>query len=117
MDDRARRISARCVAPTPAARLASGFVGLAFLCWPNFAYHLTNFFVKRPIIMIQGRVTSVAYDGPRASLSYSFTYGGDRFGGTSRVKRRVSRADWAPGQPIDVTFDPLNPYKSMVSTL
>jgi hypothetical protein len=25
-------------------RVAGGFLGLAFLCWPNFAYHLTNFF-------------------------------------------------------------------------
>lgn len=102
--------------PGPAARLTCGFLGLAFLCWPNFAYHLTNLFLKRSMIMIQGRVTSVAYDGSRASLSYSFTYGGDRFGGTSWVKRRVSRADWAAGQPIDVIFDPLNPNKSKVST-
>jgi hypothetical protein len=25
-------------------RVAGGFVGLAFLCWPNFAYHLTKLF-------------------------------------------------------------------------
>jgi hypothetical protein len=103
--------------PTPAARLTCGFVGLAFLCWPNFAYHLTNLFVHRPIMMIQGRVTSVAYDGSRASVSYSFTHGGDRFGGTAWVKRRASAADWAPGQPIDVIFDPLNPNKSKASIL
>ncbi len=24
--------------------VAGGFLGLAFLCWPNFAYHLTNLF-------------------------------------------------------------------------
>jgi hypothetical protein len=23
-------------------RVAGGFLGLAFLCWPNFAYHLMN---------------------------------------------------------------------------
>lgn len=27
-------------------RVAGGFLGLAFLCWPNFAYHLTNLFTK-----------------------------------------------------------------------
>jgi hypothetical protein len=25
-------------------RVAGGFLALAFLCWPNFAYHLTNLF-------------------------------------------------------------------------
>lgn len=76
-----------------------------------------NLFVHRPIVMIQSRVTSVAYDGSRASVSYSFTHGGDRFGGTAWVKRRASAADWAPGQPIDVIFDPLNPNKSKASIL
>jgi hypothetical protein len=47
---------------SPAARLISVFISLGFLCWPNLAYHLTHLFVKRPIIMIQGCVTSVAYD-------------------------------------------------------
>ncbi len=103
--------------PTPPSRLICGFVGLGFLCWPNLAYHLTNLFVERPIVVIQGRVTSVAYERSRASLGYSFTYGGDRFGRTSRVKRRVSPADWAPGQPVEVIFDPLNPNESKVSTL
>jgi hypothetical protein len=28
-------------------RVAGGFLGLAFLCWPNFAYHLTNLFRGR----------------------------------------------------------------------
>jgi hypothetical protein len=25
-------------------RVTGAFVGLAFLCWPNFAYHVTNLF-------------------------------------------------------------------------
>ena len=25
-------------------RVAGAFLGLGFLCWPNFAYHLTNLF-------------------------------------------------------------------------
>jgi|SRR5580698_2886614 hypothetical protein len=29
-------------------RVAGGFLGLAFLCWPNFAYHLTNVFRGKP---------------------------------------------------------------------
>lgn len=24
------------------ARLAAGTIGMAFLCWPNFAYHIVN---------------------------------------------------------------------------
>jgi hypothetical protein len=27
--------------------VAGGTLGLAFLCWPNFAYHLTNLFRRR----------------------------------------------------------------------
>ncbi len=67
------------------------------------------------MMMVQGRVTSVAYEGSRALVGYSFTYSGTRFGGTTQVKRRVSPDDWAPGQPIDVIFDPANPEKSRVS--
>lgn len=28
---------------SPAGRIVLGFAGLAFLAWPNFAYHLTRF--------------------------------------------------------------------------
>jgi len=28
-------------------RIGGGFLGLAFLCWPNFAYHLTNLFRRK----------------------------------------------------------------------
>lgn len=66
------------------------------------------------MVMAQGHVTSVAYDGPRAKLSYDFTYGADRFGGTAWVKRRVMRDDWAEGQSLDVIFDPLNPNRSRI---
>ncbi|MGD0131070.1 MAG: hypothetical protein ABSE57_03445 [Bryobacteraceae bacterium] len=106
-------------AVSQAGYLLEGSAGIWFSAWAlrHRAYHLTNLFVKRPIMMIQGRVTSVAYDGSRASVSYSFTHGGDRFGGTAWVKRRASAADWAPGQPIDVIFDPLNPNKSKASIL
>jgi hypothetical protein len=30
-------------------RVAGGFLGLAFLCWPNFSYHLTNLFRHRSV--------------------------------------------------------------------
>ncbi len=101
--------------PIAALRVTTLLIGLAFLCWPNLAYHLTNLFSQRSMMMVQGRVTSVAYDRSRASLGYSFTYTGTQFGGTTHVKRRVSPDDWAPGQPIDVIFDPANPEKSRVS--
>jgi len=103
--------------PALTARSIAEFIALAFLCWPNLAYHLTNLFIKRSIIMTQARVESVAYDGPLAELSYNFTYGSERFGGTTRVKRRPSPDGWAPGDSLEVLFDPLNPEKSKPSTL
>jgi hypothetical protein len=30
----------------PYVRVAGGFLALGFLCWPNFAYHLTNVFIR-----------------------------------------------------------------------
>lgn len=51
--------------PTLALRLASGFTGLAFLCWPNFAYHLTSPFITWPVA--EGRVESLKDDGSHAS--------------------------------------------------
>jgi hypothetical protein len=36
-------------------RLVPGLTGLCFLCWPNLAYHFTNFFVRWP--KTEGRVT------------------------------------------------------------
>jgi len=100
--------------PSAWARVTAGLVGLAFLCWPNIAYYFTNL-VRPQIIIVQGQVTSVAYDGSRAKLGYSFTYGGNGFGGEARVKRRVLAPDWTEGQPVRVAFDPLNPDKSKVS--
>src|SRR5512142_2883677 len=29
-------------------RIVPGLTGLCFMCWPNLAYHLTNFFVAWP---------------------------------------------------------------------
>lgn len=69
------------------------------------------------MIIIQGHVESVRYDGSRAEPSYSFAYGDETFGGTARVKRRALGDDWAEGQPIDVIFDPLYPNRPKVSTL
>ncbi len=39
---------------------------------------------------------------------YDFVYGGKRLGGTAAVKRsETSIAEYAPGQPVAVRYDPL----------
>lgn len=99
--------------PTPATRLISGFVGLAFLCWPNFAYYLTNLYVEWPIT--EGLVVSVLNAGPRAKLSYSYKHGVDSFSGVAALKRSDLTPSYSPGQSIAVSYDPLNPKKSKIN--
>ncbi len=99
--------------PTPAARLTSGFVGLAFLCWPNFAYHLTNLFAEWPIA--EGKVVSVADRDTRVSLSYNYKHGSDSFGGTGSLKRSELVGEFSPGDSIAISYDPLNPKKSKIN--
>ncbi len=99
--------------PLPVARLISGFVGLAFLCWPNFAYHLTNLFAEWSIA--EDCVVSIADAGSRVKLSYSYKHGMDSFGGVATVKRSELPASYSRGQPIAVSYDPLNPNKSKVN--
>src|SRR5579863_5629946 len=33
----------------PVVRLVPGFVGVGFLCWPNFAYRLAKLFTEWPV--------------------------------------------------------------------
>jgi hypothetical protein len=99
--------------PVPTARVISVLVGLAFLCWPNFAYHLTNLYVEWPIT--EGLVVSVEDAGSRAKLSYSYKHEGDSFGGTASLKRSELVGEFSPGDTIAISYDPLNPKKSKIN--
>ncbi|MGO9239834.1 MAG: DUF3592 domain-containing protein [Bryobacteraceae bacterium] len=94
-------------------RAVSGLVGLVFLCWPNFAYYLTNLFVEWP--EAEGSVVSVDQTGSRQSISYSYQHQGEVYGGTASLGRgETVAAGYAPGQAIAVRYDPLNPDKSKI---
>jgi len=99
--------------PTPAARLISGFVGLAFLCWPNFAYHLTNLYAEWPIA--EGNVVSVSDRGRHVIVGYSYKHGSDSLGGTASLKRSELVGEFSPGDPIAISYDPLNPKRSKIN--
>jgi hypothetical protein len=92
-----------------AVRLSIGIVGLGFLCWPNFAYHMTNFFIEWPTI--EGRIGSVAQDGSRSVVTYSFELGEDSFGGRTTI-RSSSTPLYATGERVEIAYDPLNPDES-----
>ena len=102
------------VKPAEAA-LAVLFVGLAFLCWPNFAYHLARLFERWP--MTRGEVTSARRSGSRWQVDYSFEFEGQRYGGTSKVKRSAAvspETSYREGETVTVQFDPLNPEVSAI---
>src|SRR5579863_7670787 len=104
--------------PGPAVvRLVPGLIGLCFLCWPNFAYHLNNIFARWP--KTDGRVVSVSQTAHGYLVGYSFTVGGETCGGTATIRTTGSPDNKQPyyeGQQIAVSFDPLNPNQSEVIT-
>jgi Protein of unknown function (DUF3592) len=95
-----------------AVRLPILAVGLLFLCWPNFVYHLTKFFVQWPTI--EGRIGSVLQDGSRSVVTYSFEVGQDSFGGKTTVSSE-SRRPYVAGERVEIAYDPLNPDESRLS--
>jgi len=98
--------------PGPAVvRLVPGFAGLSFLCWPNLAYHATNFLVEWPTA--KGRIGSARDDGSRSVVTYSFEVGESVFGGTTRLKLN-SFNGYSEGQQVIVAYDPLNPDQSRI---
>ena len=89
-------------------RVIFGFIGLGFLCWPNFAYHLSKLFVEWPTA--QASVVSASSSGNRAQVSYMFQVGDQTFGGNARVNSHMAR--FSEGQRIVIAYDPLNPDES-----
>jgi hypothetical protein len=97
----------------PAVRLVPGFIGVAFLSWPNFAWYATRPFVDWKVA--QGHVVSVSGTDSGYAVVYDFQYGDERVGGTARVKTGESVGpDYSLGQSIRVRYDPLNPNVSKI---
>lgn len=96
-------------------RLVSGFLGLIFLCWPNFAYHLTNLFVGWPTT--KGRIVSVFDSGSGYFVSYTFELGSDTFGGRVQLGSDSHEVRYAPDDNITIAYDPLNPDRSRIATV
>jgi hypothetical protein len=93
--------------PGPAVvRLVPGFLGIGFLCWPNFAYRLAKLFAEWPVT--EGRVVAIAKTESGADVMYDFQCEGKRVGGTTSVKQRSPLAELSAGQAITVRYDPLN---------
>ena len=96
--------------PGPAAvRLVPGFVGVGFLCWPNFAYRLAKLLAKWPVAA--GRVVSITKTESGIDVMYEFQGEEGRLGGmASLAASSCGRA--VAGQTIAVRYDPLNPGES-----
>ena len=84
--------------PTGRLRVVAGFIGLAFLCWPNFAYHLTKLFVKWPTTT--GQIIHAAPSDDVVVLSYAFHVGQQSFGGNTRAKCSESAPEYKCVRPV-----------------
>jgi hypothetical protein len=99
-----------------ALRVSAGFTAIGFLCWPNFAYHLTKLFEDWPAT--EGTPGSSEEQSTRRRTErYDFEFNGERYGGTSKVRRIPGLAvkeAYPDGALVVVGFDPLNPGNSAV---
>jgi hypothetical protein len=97
-------------------RFSGGMIGLCFICWPNFAYHLNKLSEDWPTT--NGTVgTSQEKSASRWAVSYDYEFDGKRWGGTATVKSIPGLAikdAYPDGASIIVRFDPLNPKNSAV---
>jgi len=94
------------------ARVVLGFIGMAFLCWPNLAYRLSKIFVEWPAT--EGRLVSITPSDQGFIIAYSFYCGSESFGGTTFRGNRENndKPGYSPGQTVVVRYDPLNPGES-----
>jgi hypothetical protein len=98
-----------------AVRVSGGLIGLGFLCWPNFAYHVTRVFETWPTT--EGTISSTYESASQWFISYSFEFKNQLYGGTSKVRRieGLSLAEGYPaGRPVIIRYDPLNPDNSAI---
>ncbi len=100
------------------ARVTAGFVGLAFLCWPNLAYRLDRL-LFRDWPRTRGIVEASQIDSAgNWRIQYSFDCNGERRGGTDRVRLSSEVGDEGKvhvGSSIAIRYDPLNPTESRVT--
>jgi hypothetical protein len=90
-------------------------VFLAFFCWPNFAYYLTNLF--RPLPTTTATVESTHEEGDENHwlVSYSFEQHGESYGGTTKIRATAGsdlKQAFPIGGKVTIQADPLNPSKS-----
>jgi hypothetical protein len=94
-------------------RVFSYFAGLAFLCWPNLAYHLSKLFEEWPTA--EGQVDSVQQkSASRWMIAYDFEVRGERYGGHDRVNSDAGIKAGASSEStrILIRYDPLNPGRA-----
>ncbi len=100
-----------------AVRISGGLIGLCFLCWPNFAYHLTNLFEDWPTAA--GTVgSSEVQSTSHWIIRYDFQYNGERYGGESKVKAipgLTVKVAYPDDAHVAIRYDPLNPGNSAVA--
>lgn len=94
-------------------RVSSFLVGLAFLCWPNLAYHSGNLFEKWPTT--EGRVNSLqAQTDSKWLVAYDFEVDGERYGGhdTMKSKAAFEGRDSVNDASVLIRYDPMNPGRT-----
>ena len=60
---------------------------------------------------VEGRIVSVAQDGSRSVLTYSFELGQDIFGGMTTIKSSPTMP-YLASERVRIAYDPLNPDES-----
>jgi hypothetical protein len=98
--------------PTRIGRVMLFCVALAFFCWPNFSYHLLSLFRKHHWPTAEARVVHIESGDSSQTVSYSFRFRGEVYGGTS-ILRKAKATDHQP-ERIMVRYDPVNPDCSEV---
>jgi hypothetical protein len=94
-------------------RVSSYFLGLAFLCRPNLAYHLGKSFEEWPTA--EGRVDSVQQrSASRWKVGYDFEVSGECYGGHASVSSGagIKVGPSSESARILIRYDPLNPGRS-----
>jgi hypothetical protein len=96
----------------PLVRMVPGFIAIAFLCWPNFAWHIMRPFTEWHVA--PGHIVSVEETDTGRVVMYDFQFGDERLGGTAREKLADAARSYFPGQALFVRYDPLNPGQSKI---
>ena len=85
-------------------------VGLTFLCWPNFAYHLDKLLRGWP--STQGTVISRQITENGWDIGYNYFFKGERYGGMKLVRPVAGSTpdvSYPDGKLLTVSYDPYNP--------